>query len=100
MVSHGPGFVYSGADRKKENSGQRPLMEEIQEREESPRPKDFSPAPSSPQLPQTPQTPQPPQTPQRPTQSADSSKGHATSKRFHCKRVFTKHIGSVQVVIR
>lgn len=55
-------------------------MEEIQEREESPRPKDSTPSPSSPHPPQTPQTPQ---TPQRPAQSADSSKGHVPPKRFH-----------------
>uniref|UniRef100_A0A671XXX1 Echinoderm microtubule-associated protein-like 4 n=1 Tax=Sparus aurata TaxID=8175 RepID=A0A671XXX1_SPAAU len=55
----------SGTDRKKEVSSQRSLMEEIQEREESPRPKDSTPSPSSPHPPQTPQTPQ---TPQRPAQ--------------------------------
>uniref|UniRef100_A0A671Y4N8 Echinoderm microtubule-associated protein-like 4 n=1 Tax=Sparus aurata TaxID=8175 RepID=A0A671Y4N8_SPAAU len=68
----------SGTDRKKEVSSQRSLMEEIQEREESPRPKDSTPSPSSPHPPQTPQTPQ---TPQRPAQSADSSKGHVPPKR-------------------
>ncbi|GLD56006.1 echinoderm microtubule-associated protein-like 4, partial [Lates japonicus] len=67
----------SGADRKKEVSSQRSQMEEIQEREEPPHPKDLSPSPSSPHPPQTPPTPQP----QRPAQSADSSKGHAPPKR-------------------
>ncbi|XP_060943551.1 echinoderm microtubule-associated protein-like 4 [Limanda limanda] len=61
----------SGADRKKEVRGQ---MEEIQEREEVPRPQDVSP--SSPLPPQTCVTP-----PQRPAQSADTSKGHAPPKR-------------------
>ncbi|XP_045897824.1 echinoderm microtubule-associated protein-like 4 [Micropterus dolomieu] len=65
----------SGADRKKETSSQRSLMEEIQEREEPPRIKDPSPSPSSPHPPLTPQTPE------RPAQSADSSKGHAPPKR-------------------
>lgn len=77
MVSHAPGFVPSGADRKKETSSQRSLMEEIQEREEPPRIKDPSPSPSSPHPPLTPQTPE------RPAQSADSSKGHGPPKRFH-----------------
>uniref|UniRef100_A0A4W6EE78 EMAP like 4 n=1 Tax=Lates calcarifer TaxID=8187 RepID=A0A4W6EE78_LATCA len=66
----------SGADRKKEVSSQRSQMEEIQEREEPPHPKDLSPSPSSPHPPQTPPTPQP----QRPAQSTDSSKGHAPPK--------------------
>ncbi|XP_038586114.1 echinoderm microtubule-associated protein-like 4 isoform X2 [Micropterus salmoides] len=65
----------SGADRKKETSSQRSLMEEIQEREEPPRIKDPSPSPSSPHPPLTPQTPE------RPAQSADSSKGHGPPKR-------------------
>uniref|UniRef100_A0A4W6EDV7 EMAP like 4 n=1 Tax=Lates calcarifer TaxID=8187 RepID=A0A4W6EDV7_LATCA len=55
---------------------QRSQMEEIQEREEPPHPKDLSPSPSSPHPPQTPPTPQP----QRPAQSTDSSKGHAPPK--------------------
>ncbi|KAK5854470.1 hypothetical protein PBY51_015531 [Eleginops maclovinus] len=55
----------SGTDRKKEVSSQRSQMEEIQEREEPPRPKDSPPSPS-------PSSPHPPQ--QRPAQSADSSK--------------------------
>lgn len=70
FVSHHPGFIHSGADRKKESSSERPQMEEISEKED---------VASSPQTPQAPQTPQ---TPQRPTQSADSSKGHAPPKRF------------------
>ncbi|XP_062257185.1 echinoderm microtubule-associated protein-like 4 isoform X1 [Platichthys flesus] len=61
----------SGADRKKEVRGQ---MEEIQEREDVPRPQDLSP--SSPLPPQTCVTPT-----QRPAQSADTSKGHAPPKR-------------------
>lgn len=76
VVSDGPGFVHSGADRKKETSGQRAPMEEIQEREEPVLPKDSTPPPSSPQ---TPQTPDPPQ---RASQSADGSRGHAPPKRF------------------
>uniref|UniRef100_A0AAQ4QA20 EMAP like 4 n=1 Tax=Gasterosteus aculeatus aculeatus TaxID=481459 RepID=A0AAQ4QA20_GASAC len=60
-----PGFVHSGAERKKEFGSQRSQMEEIQEREELPHPKDLSPSPSSPHLPQNLQQ-------QRPPQSADS----------------------------
>nr|XP_033469193.1 echinoderm microtubule-associated protein-like 4 isoform X1 [Epinephelus lanceolatus] len=67
----------SGTDRKKEVSSQRSQMEEIQEHEEPPRPKDLSPSPSSPHPPQTPPIPQQ----QRLVQSADSSKGHALLKR-------------------
>ncbi|XP_022072668.1 echinoderm microtubule-associated protein-like 4 isoform X2 [Acanthochromis polyacanthus] len=57
----------SGADRKKEVSSQRSQMEEIQEHEEPPHPKNPSPCPS-------PQNPQP-----RP--SSDSSKGQTPQKR-------------------
>ncbi|XP_008292070.1 echinoderm microtubule-associated protein-like 4 [Stegastes partitus] len=57
----------SGADRKKEVSSQRSQMEEIQEHEEPPHPKNPSPCPS-------PQNPQ-----QRP--SSDGSKGQTPSKR-------------------
>lgn len=78
-VSHHAACVHSGAEKKKETSSQRSLMEEIQERQESPHPKDASSAPSSPHPPLTPQTPSNPQTPQRP----DSSRGHSASKRFH-----------------
>ncbi|XP_049926380.1 echinoderm microtubule-associated protein-like 4 [Epinephelus moara] len=67
----------SGTDRKKEVSSQRSQMEEIQEHEEPPRPKDLSPSPSSPHPPQTPPIPQQ----QRLVQSAESSKGHAPLKR-------------------
>ncbi|XP_031696184.1 echinoderm microtubule-associated protein-like 4 isoform X2 [Anarrhichthys ocellatus] len=67
----------SGADRKKEVSSQRSQMEEIQEHEEPPHPKDLSPSPSSPHPPQTPPTLQQ----QRPAQSADSNKGHVPPKR-------------------
>ncbi|XP_058506821.1 echinoderm microtubule-associated protein-like 4 isoform X1 [Solea solea] len=64
----------SGGDKKKDARSQ---MEEIQEGEESPIPKDLSPSPSSPHPPLTPHTPQP----HRPTQSGDSSKGHNPIKR-------------------
>lgn len=78
-MSHRAACVHSGAEKKKETSIQRSLMEEIQERQESPHPKDASSTPSSPHPPLTPQTPSNPQTPQRP----DSSRGHSASKRFH-----------------
>ncbi|XP_072246523.1 echinoderm microtubule-associated protein-like 4 [Leuresthes tenuis] len=65
----------SGADRKKDSSGQRSQMEEIQEHEEPPQSKESSPCPPSPHPSQTPQTPQ------RPTPPPDSSKGHAPPKR-------------------
>nr|XP_040034164.1 echinoderm microtubule-associated protein-like 4 isoform X1 [Gasterosteus aculeatus aculeatus]XP_040034433.1 echinoderm microtubule-associated protein-like 4 isoform X1 [Gasterosteus aculeatus aculeatus] len=64
----------SGAERKKEFGSQRSQMEEIQEREELPHPKDLSPSPSSPHLPQNLQQ-------QRPPQSADSSKANVPPKR-------------------
>ncbi|TNN29579.1 hypothetical protein EYF80_060272 [Liparis tanakae] len=54
-------------------------MEEIQEREEPPHPKDLCPSPSPPHPPPSHQTPQH----QRAAQSADGSKGHTAPKRFH-----------------
>ncbi|XP_028279569.1 echinoderm microtubule-associated protein-like 4 [Parambassis ranga] len=68
----------SGSDRKKEVSNQRCQMEEIQEHEEPPHPKDSSLCASSPLPPHPSQTPQ---TSQRPSQSSDSSKGHTPPKR-------------------
>uniref|UniRef100_A0A8D3CTY1 EMAP like 4 n=1 Tax=Scophthalmus maximus TaxID=52904 RepID=A0A8D3CTY1_SCOMX len=76
FVSHGPGFVHSGAERKKEVSSQRSQMEEIHEREEPPHPKDVSPCPSSPHPPQTSLTPQP----QRPGPSVKRSSGMERSQ--------------------
>lgn len=76
LVSHGPGFIHSGSDKKKEVRSE---MEKIQEGEEPPHPKDMTPSPSSPVPPSTPQTPQQ----QRPAQSTDTSKGQAPLKRFH-----------------
>ncbi|XP_070398899.1 echinoderm microtubule-associated protein-like 4 isoform X3 [Nothobranchius furzeri] len=62
----------SGADRKKELHSQRSHMEEIQENEEAPPPKDQSPPPSS---------PLPSQPPQKATPPSDSSRGHTPIKR-------------------
>ncbi|CAN9499552.1 unnamed protein product [Ophioblennius macclurei] len=63
----------SGPEKKKEPL-QRSQMEEIQEREEAPRPKDSSPCPSSSSSPHPPSLPS-----QR--HASDNSKGHAPLKR-------------------
>lgn len=63
----------SGQEKKKEPL-QRSQMEEIQEREEPPRPKDSSPCPSSSS------SPHPPPVPSQ-KHASDSSKGHAPFKR-------------------